>query len=392
MEAKLMIFISHRSTDKNIVDIFVDFLKMVGVPSDAIFCSSLPGNDVKSKIDAEIKENLGKSDINIIFLSEDYYKSSYCLNEEGVIWFLDTQQIIIALPEINERNMVGFIDHNSKLRRLDVSSDVSGIYDIICAQYDLKYSASIVNREIDKLVNRYKELIKNRDVDELTTEIFNSNMLTDDEAAVLYYIWRHKKIKTRIDEINLWLEIYEIYDIDAANGINLLVQSNKGKIDEEGNFSLDLKLFRSITSKSPKFMQDMGAKLMPHYKPSKQVFLRLWAADKCTDEIKLFLSYVMEEKIVAFGARWMAEMQIQDIRQWESKNSLQNKLSANYVGCLQFFIENKLVYASDFTSHGNAREFRLHKTLKEYLFNEEVPFADELKLIKEKYQWDDLPF
>lgn len=37
MEAKLMIFISHRSTDKNIVDIFVDFLKMVGVPSDAIF-------------------------------------------------------------------------------------------------------------------------------------------------------------------------------------------------------------------------------------------------------------------------------------------------------------------------------------------------------------------
>lgn len=195
MEAKLMIFISHRSTDKNIVDIFVDFLKMVGVPSDAIFCSSLPGNDVKSKIDVEIKENLGKSDINIIFLSEDYYKSSYCLNEEGVIWFLDTQQIIIALPEINERNMVGFIDHNSKLRRLDVSSDVSGIYDIICAQYDLKYSASTVNREIDKLVNRYKELIKNRDVDELTTEIFNSNMLTDDEAAVLYYIWRHKKSK-----------------------------------------------------------------------------------------------------------------------------------------------------------------------------------------------------
>lgn len=319
-----MIFISHRSTDKNIVDIFVDFLKMVGVPSDAIFCSSLPGNDVKSKIDAEIKENLGKSDINIIFLSEDYYKSSYCLNEEGVIWFLDTQQIIIALPEINERNMVGFIDHNSKLRRLDVSSDVSGIYDIICAQYDLKYSASIVNREIDKLVNRYKELIKNRDVDELTTEIFNSNMLTDDEAAVLYYIWRHKKIKTRIDKINSWLETYEIYDIDAANGINLLVQSNKGKIDEEGNFSLDLKLFRSITSKSSKFMQDMGAKLMPHYKPSKQVFLRLWAADKCADEIKLFLSYVMEEKIVAFGARWMAEMQIQDIRQWESKNSLQN--------------------------------------------------------------------
>lgn len=392
MEAKLMIFISHRSTDKNIVDIFVDFLKIVGVPSDAIFCSSLPGNDVKSKIDAEIKETLGNSDINIIFLSEDYYKSSYCLNEEGVIWFLDTQQIIIALPEINERNMVGFIDHNSKLRRLDVSSDVSGIYDIICDRYDLKYSASIVNREIDKLVNRYKELIKNRDVGELTTEIFDSNMLTDDEAAVLYYIWRHKKIKTKIDEINSWLETYEIYDIDAANGINLLVQSNMGKIDDEGNFSMDIKLFRTITSKSLKSMRDVGEKLVLHYKPSKQAFLRLWAAGKCTDEIKLFLSYIIEERIVNFGDRWMAETQIKDIKQWERKNSLQNNLSTNYGSCLQFFIENKLVYASDFTSQGNARTYKLHKTLMEYLLNEKIHFADELKLIKEKYQLDDLPF
>ncbi len=387
-----MIFISHRSTDKNIVGIFVDFLKMVGVSSDAIFCSSLPGNDIKSKIDAEIKENLGKSDINIIFLSEDYYKSSYCMNEEGIIWFLDTQQIIIALPEINEKNMLGFIDHNSKLRRLDISSDVFGIYDIICAKYGLKYGASVVNREINKLVSRYKALIKNRAVGGRTTAISDFNMSTDDEAAVLYYIWKHKKIKIGIDRINSWLEINEIYDIDVLNGINLLVQSNMGKIDEEGDFSPDIKLFRDITSKSQKSMQDVRARLKPHYKPSKQTFLRLWDDDKCTDEIKLFLSYIIEEKMVTFGDRWMAETQIQDIQQWESKNSLQNHLSANYGSCLQFFIENKLVYASDFTSHGNAREYRLHNALKEYLFDEKIPFAEELKLIKEKHKWDELPF
>lgn len=387
-----MIFISHRSTDKNIVDIFVDFLKMVGVPSDAIFCSSLPGNDIKSKIDAEIKENLGKSDINIIFLSKDYYKSSYCLNEEGIIWFLDTQQIIVALPEINEKNMLGFIDHNSKLRRLDISSDASGIYDIICTKYGLKYGASVVNREIDKLVSRYKALIKNRAADERTTSISDSDISTDDEAAVLYYIWKHQKIKIGIDEIDSWLETNEIYDIDAVNGIDLLTRSNMGKIDGEGYFSLDIKLFRVITSKSLKSMQDVRARLKPHYKPSKQTFLRLWDAAKCTDEIKLFLSYIIEEKMVAFGDRWMAEMQIQDIQQWESKNSLQNYLSANYGSCLQFFIENKLVYASDFTSHGNAREYKLHNTLKEYLFNEKIPFAEELKIAKEKYKWDELPF
>ena len=139
-------------------------------------------------------------------------------------------------------------------------------------------------------------------------------------------------------------------------------------------------------------MQDVIAKIKTHYSPSKQAFLRLWDTDKCTDEIKLFLSYIIEEKIVSFGDRWMADKQIENIKQWESKNTLQNRLSANYGSCLQVFIENKLVYASDFTSYGNAREYSLHGTLKEYLFNEKIPFAEEFRLIKEKYKCEELPF
>lgn len=387
-----MIFISHRSTDKNVIDVFVDFLKIVGIPSDAIFCSSLPGNDVKSKIDAEIKEHLGKSDINIIFLSDDYYKSSYCLNEEGIIWFLDKQQIIVALPEINEKNMLGFIDHNSKLRRLDISSDVYGIYDIICFKFGLKNNASTVNREIDKLIARYKTIIANRCTAEQKTDISDYDISTDDEAAVLYYIWKHKKFKVRIEEINSWLETNEIYNIDAVNGIDLLVKSNNGRTDDKGEFSLDIKSFRVLSSKSIKDMQDVITMLMPHYIPSRKVFLHLWDTDKCTDGIKLFVSYIIEERIVSFGDRWMANMQIADIKQWEDKNSLQSYLSENYGSCLQFFIENKLVYASDFTSHGNAREYRLQKSLKNFLFNGKIPFAEDLVTVKEKYKGPELPF
>lgn len=46
---KSIIFISHRSIDKNFADILVDFLCGTGIPKDRIFCSSLPGNDVKEK-------------------------------------------------------------------------------------------------------------------------------------------------------------------------------------------------------------------------------------------------------------------------------------------------------------------------------------------------------
>lgn len=144
-----MVFISHRSIDKNVADIFVDFLKAIGIPSNKIFCSTLPGNDVRSKIDEEVKQNLQHSKINIIILSSEYFKSAYCLNEEGIIWYENKQKIIIALPEINEKNLMGFIDGNSKLWRLNSASDVASIYDIIKPLYALNNNVASLNREID---------------------------------------------------------------------------------------------------------------------------------------------------------------------------------------------------------------------------------------------------
>ena len=44
------IFVSHQTKDKNIADILVDFLIAIGIQADTIFCSSIPGNDVKEKI------------------------------------------------------------------------------------------------------------------------------------------------------------------------------------------------------------------------------------------------------------------------------------------------------------------------------------------------------
>ena len=52
------IFISHNTQDKVVADIFVDFLIAVGIPRNEIFCSSLPGNNVRENITAEIKNVL----------------------------------------------------------------------------------------------------------------------------------------------------------------------------------------------------------------------------------------------------------------------------------------------------------------------------------------------
>lgn len=65
----------------------VDFLVNVGVDNDVIFCSSIPGYDVREKIADEIFSALNESMIDIAILSSNYYDSTYCLNEAGIIWF-----------------------------------------------------------------------------------------------------------------------------------------------------------------------------------------------------------------------------------------------------------------------------------------------------------------
>ena len=98
-----IIFISHRTTDRAIADILLDFFIATGISREKIFCSSLPGNDVRERISVEVKEALQNSCLNIAILSDDYYKSAYCLNEAGILWFEKTPVIPIALPEINQR-------------------------------------------------------------------------------------------------------------------------------------------------------------------------------------------------------------------------------------------------------------------------------------------------
>ena len=158
------IFISHRSTDKAIADILLDFFIGCGVPREAVFCSSLPGNDVREKISKEVKAALVASTINIAILSNDYYESAYCLNEAGILWFFDDKLVVpIALPEITNENMIGFLDNDYKLRRLNDESDIAYLLDAVAGRLgiaDTKYT--VVREESRKLIEKYNLYLEKR--------------------------------------------------------------------------------------------------------------------------------------------------------------------------------------------------------------------------------------
>lgn len=384
-----MIFISHRSTDKGVADILVDFFVSTGISKNKIFCSSLPGNDINEKISEEVKEALKNSVINIAILSADYYRSAYCLNEAGILWYNQTPVIPVALPEINSSNMYGFLNNEYKIRRLDSEMDISYIYDAVSeATSAPKVKISVITYENNKLKNRYKELLQTRKLlksnNKPATTFSISEITTDDERVVLYYILRKNVRKITKKVVIDWLHENEIYNINVDNAFDLLSSFDGGKVAND-TLEIGVNIFRKYSANADALIGELKQYVDSHTKLSVNNFKSLWKSNRIEEVIKLFIAYIVDEKMDKFGDRWMADGQIESIKRWEFKHILDSTLSDNYGSCLQFFIENDFVYESDWTSYGNPREYSLCNSLQNFLFNCPKEYGNELKRVEDKY-------
>lgn len=372
------IFISHRSTDKAIADMHADFFSNTGIPRSSVFCSSLPGNDVNEKISEEVKAALKSSAVNIAILSGDYYASTYCLNEAGVLWFLDVPVIPIALPEISVNDMCGFLNPEYKLRRLDSDDDIAYIYDTVREGINAAQSKhSIVTSETSKLKTRYAEFLANRaekqpEQQHLTAQnavvqdSYISDITTDDERIVLYYILQANVRKIDRESVGRWLREEEIYDVNIDNAFDLLSYFAKGTINQH-TLELGIDAFRRLSSRSQTLRDELKQYIDQHRKLASDTFLALWNEGKLDDLAKLFIAYIVDERVYTFGYRWKSDEQLNDIIAWEGKNLIISGLENRYDSILTFFIEHNWVYESNWTSFGNAKEYTLQRSLQELL-------------------------
>ena len=183
------VFISHRETDKEYAEMIQDFFVGCGVPKELVFCSSLPGNDVDEQIPKEVKAHLEHSAVNVMILSKDYYDSSYCMNEMGIIWFTedDASVIPIGLSDVDHSDMIGFINSNYILRRIDKNTDLSHILDIVQNKLSLeRASHTTVVNEINKLQSKYVEAVKSFPIeDSVSGTSHDAETILSNEAALL---------------------------------------------------------------------------------------------------------------------------------------------------------------------------------------------------------------
>lgn len=384
----MTIFVSHRSSDKEVADILLDFLVGTGISKDIVFCSSLPGNDVNQNISEEVRTALQNSVINIAILSQAYYQSAYCLNEAGIIWYRNEIPVIpIALPEIVPENMYGFLGNDFKVRRLDLDEDVAYIYDTVRnVTLTPHYEVSVIMREKEKLKARYNNFLRTRG--ELV-EVYSTDQVhciiedaTDDEQIILYFILLNRRRKISEADICTWLMESEIYDVDVTNAFDLLTASGCGEVNKD-TFALNIQQFREYTANSDLVMSKFQQCWERHQTLAVDTFEDLWRKGALNLPVELLFLYIIEEKIDFLGDAWMKRQQITHIQEWESKNTLNEILSSHYDDCLSFFIEKKFVSANARTSHGNVKEWTLVPSLKSFLLDCPRWFKEELQKVKD---------
>lgn len=128
------VFISHRSLDVDYAATVVDFLEDLGVSSNAIVCTSVPGHLIPNgqKIYDWLRSQFTEYNLHMIFLlSDNYYNSPDCLNEMGAAWVTKTGSDVFLLPGFSPDKIRGCIGSDT------MAIECEGKYDILADRITL---------------------------------------------------------------------------------------------------------------------------------------------------------------------------------------------------------------------------------------------------------------
>ena len=126
---KPLLFISHSSANEIIAENLVQLLRTLGFNNRNLFCSSVPGYDIKEGED--IYDTLASKfqDYNIfviLLLSKEYYESAACLNEMGASWVLKVSYSTIVCPGFTIPEIKGAVNPSKMAVVLEDAKRIKG--------------------------------------------------------------------------------------------------------------------------------------------------------------------------------------------------------------------------------------------------------------------------
>ena len=157
------VFISHSSSDKSIIDSFVDNVLVLGLglnKDDIAYTSNEvygiePGDDISKYI----KANITAASVVLLMVSDGYKHSEVCLNEMGAAWALDKPFISVLLPDVGF-DKVGWLTNFNKAiqinqidQLLSLCQKMAGILNKISISNRLNAIHTYINKFINGLPN-----------------------------------------------------------------------------------------------------------------------------------------------------------------------------------------------------------------------------------------------
>jgi TIR domain len=108
------IFISHKESDVAIAKACVNLLsESLRIDADDIFCSSVPGHQLKfgSTIELQLREGVNEQQILFGILTKDSVRSSWVLFELGAAWAMGRLLIPLVGPGLNFSELPASLSH-----------------------------------------------------------------------------------------------------------------------------------------------------------------------------------------------------------------------------------------------------------------------------------------
>ena len=234
------IFISHADKDKDLVDAFVDLLKILEIRDDEIFCSSIDGLGIPNGLDfvEYIKKEITTTPLAIVaILSRNYYSSSFCLCELGAAWALTQRIFPLLLDPLGYDDIKGVLTR-TQLTRISEKQALLDMIDNLVTYLGIDHpKLPRIDAKVNQFITKIPSLISTCHFDENVTisEVKELRKFKDETLATIEeyeneitqlktYIKGLENLKDKIDvselkkELSTEREKYESI-VDELRGI-----------------------------------------------------------------------------------------------------------------------------------------------------------------------------
>lgn len=304
----MKIFISHSSKNKFYGDKLVDLLRNIGIKEDEIIFTSNTayGIPIGQNIFNWLKSQITEKPFVIYLLSEEYYQSIACLNEMGAAWIIENKHAAVFTPNFN----------------LSSKEFQNGALD---------------PREIGFYINDEERILSFLQLISEDFEISKSHIIIS------------QSVKKFIGEIN------DFKTETLKPLFNKVIQQEKAVPKAEHKIvETVIEPLKVISANNT----DLYTK-----------FTSLISLKKLKDDELTLLHYIIETGRFKLMTGWQEQNEIDNIREWELINEIDNKLSRNYSSILKRFELRGFTEVSALTSSNNSKEVKIKEEISNHLLD-----------------------